>query len=101
MKAKVIKTGEIVEVVPSGKYLGQVEDAYSKRHWSFNEIEPIPDNVQKEKIIDWEQRRYELVKAATQGLTTVDDERGGLPIDIIAKLSIDIADAVIAKLKEE
>lgn len=99
MKVKIIKTGEIVEVVPA-KYVGQVEDAYSKRHWSFNEIEVIPDNIKQETIIDWEQRRFELVKAVTQGLSTVNGERGGLPIDIIAKLSIDIADAVIAKLKE-
>lgn len=102
MKAKVIKTGEIVEVVPSGKYLGQVEDAYSKRHWYFNEIEPIPDNVQKEKIIDWEQRRYELTKSAMQGILT-NMTRGSAFSDYedrVAIQSIKYADAIIDKLKE-
>lgn len=99
MKVKIIKTGEIVEVVPSGIYFGQVEDAYSKRHWSFNEIEIIPNNIKQENIIDWEQRRFELVKAVLQGWVASEDDRQ-YTIQEVIDIIFPLADAIIVKLKE-
>lgn len=56
----------------------------------------------EEKKIDWEQRRYELAKAAMQGFCS-NSQKQFINVDssIIAKLSICFADALIKKLKEE
>lgn len=92
MKAKVIATGEIVEV----SLVKNTKSTYVDSNGHFypdTKLEIIPD-------IDWEQRRFELVKAAVQGLSSI-EEHGGLPVYDIANISIDIADAVIVKLKEE
>lgn len=59
-------------------------------------------NNMEEKKIDWEQRRYELVKAAMQGFCS-NSQKQFINVDssIIAKLSICFADALIKKLKGE
>lgn len=103
MKAKVIATGEIVEVKYSHQSPKHDESVYVgiidyDRYWLLRELQLDPQGYIH--TIDWEQRRFELAKAAAQGLSTVDDERGGLSIDNIAEISIEIADAVIKKLKE-
>ena len=56
----------------------------------------------EEKKIDWEQRRYEIAKAAMQGFCS-NSQKQFINVDssIIAKLSICFADALIKKLKEE
>lgn len=56
----------------------------------------------EEKKIDWEQRRYELAKAAMQGFCS-NSQKQFINVDssIIAKLSICFADALIKKLKGE
>lgn len=52
------------------------------------------------KFIDWEERRYELAKAAMQGACA----RNDTPLDsfsyIDAKLCIEIANEMIKQLKE-
>lgn len=98
MKAKVIATGEIVDVSYShttSDGVGIYKDN-QERYWSSYQLEC------KETYIDWEQRRFELIKAAFQGLSANPYE------DIVkmgeeefADLAISYADAVIAKLKEE
>ena len=56
----------------------------------------------EEKKIDWEQRRYELAKAAMQGFSS-NSQKQLIIVDssIMAKLSICFADALIKKLKGE
>lgn len=56
----------------------------------------------EEKKIDWEQRRYELAKAAMQGFCS-NSQKQLINVDssIMAKLSICFADALINKLKGE
>lgn len=99
MKAKLEKTGEIVEVNPILINKVLVFETPDMHIYGTEELE-FDKNPFKD-YIDWEQRRFELVKAAMQGLTTIDNERGSLTIDTIVKLSINIADSIIAKLKKE
>lgn len=109
MKARIIKTGEIIEVLYSGS--GIYLAAY-KRHkqYSIEELEILEDY--KESIIDWEQRRFELVKAIIPGILsnellitrlekTIPEIQDEGNIDVIASLAIGYADAVIKELKEE
>lgn len=99
MRAKVIRTGEIVDVVKSTTYNPDkiYEDINSDRYWIEDEL----DFDDLNPTIDWEQRRFELVKAALQGTMANSNE------DIIAmheyqvaESCIEYADAVIEKLKE-
>ena len=105
MKAKVIATGEIVELLACDydytcsknvfKVVG-CGDVYYEHELDFLNIDTPP------KKIDWEQRRFELVKAAFCGLNAnTDDEVMRMDKYTIATLCVEYADAVIAKLKEE
>lgn len=105
MKARVKETGEIVEV----------EDLYNDgtalvngRYFKVSELDFFSDF----EAIDWEQRRYELAKAAMQGILSDEGEVGyacseadykkgekrTIPISI-ARFAIACADALINKLK--
>lgn len=54
----------------------------------------------EEKKIDWEQRRYELAKAAMQGFCSNPHEQiMSADSNIVAELSIGLADSLIEKLK--
>ena len=98
MKAKVIRTGEIVDVefIKQQQYICNINvyKASDGREFDNSDLEFKTD-------IDWEQRRFELIKAAVQGLSSVNDEHGGWLVEEIRDISINIADAVITKLKEE
>lgn len=93
MKARIKETGGIVEV----------EDLYDDgtalvngRYFKVSELDFF-DNFE---TIDWEQRRYELAKAAMQGyciaLGINDDSE---TYDDIAIGSLRVADVLIKKLK--
>lgn len=57
----------------------------------------IIDNI---PLIDWEQRRYELVKAAMQGFCSNPHEQiMSADSNIVAEWSIGFADSLIKKLK--
>lgn len=94
MKAKVIETGKTVEVVDKRYPMSgnlYYEDIDTKKHYGADELKPLRE-------IDWEQRRFELAKAALQGMATLrvwNDEND------LADWSLKIADAVIMKLKNE
>lgn len=66
--------------------------------YSPEEIELIDDTVPQSEI-DWEQRRFELVKAAMQGYITSGAEYTHTENQFknVAELSIGIADAVLAE----
>lgn len=91
MKAKVKKTGEIVDVMLIEGTEHTYTDSYCN-YYSDKDLEFIPE-------IDWEQRRFELVKASIQGILSRGNYAYGY--DTLATESIGYADAVIAKLKEE
>lgn len=106
MKAKIKATGEIVEV----------EDLYDDgtalvngRYFKVSELDFFDDF----ETIDWEQRRYELAKDVMKGLISnsfwmknlgmVLDETSNKKIDVVEIISIEsinYADALIKKLKE-
>lgn len=81
MKAKIRKTGEIVDVITySGHtYRSDIDvvsyidskgyecvDMKMNRFWDFEDVEECYLST-KENLIDWEERRFQLVKAAMQG----------------------------------
>lgn len=56
----------------------------------------------EEKKIDWEQRRYELAKAAMQGFCSNPHQQiMDADSNMVAEWSIGFADAMIKKLKGE
>lgn len=114
MFAKVKKTGVIVDVEFSHKDdTGEISfykdlttnEMYDKNGLVFiNEKKPTSE-------IDWEQRRFELVKAATQGMLAnrqyvsaayerATKTRAEIEF-VVAVNAVRYADAIILKLKEE
>lgn len=93
MKARVKSTGEIVEIknlYDDGTAL--VNDKYFK----VSELDFFSETI------DWEQRRYELAKAAMQGFCSNSHEQGmSNGSYMTAQRSLSYADALIKKLKGE
>lgn len=98
MKARVKSTGVLVDVTPqlninsphSGDYL------YVCDNMVFRECEL------DFSAIDWEQRRYELAKAAMQGFCSNPHEQVmSTGSNMTAQMSLSFADALIKKLKGE
>ena len=98
LKAKVKATGEVIDVEPSGTMLVSCG--------SFITIDgrKIPGTaLEFEKAIDWEQRRYEIAKAAMQGRLSNqygDVLVGERDFEGVAVSSVEFADALIAELKK-
>lgn len=92
MKAKIISTGEIVEV----GYIAGWRDDRSVYNASSSDIEIIDDNV--DKAIDWEQRRYEIAKDILASLVSV--HQSGLTDAVYDSFeAIKHADELIKQLK--
>lgn len=105
MKAKIKKTGEIVDI----KY-------NNNKKWYETPDGEIYSEYQLDfyynNNIDWEQRKFELVKAIIPGILsngllierlerTIPEIQDEGNIDVIVSLAIGYADDAIAKLKEE
>lgn len=117
MKAKVIATGEIVDVIHIGhsKDLHEAIFCDKNRYEYFGrELEFIDKNntYTTPKKIDWEQRRFELANAAMHGILSgkyIDTIDYVLPYvdgdpntyQLVGIEAIKFADAVIEKLKED
>lgn len=89
MKARVKSTGEIVEIkdlYDDGTAL--VGNMYIK----VSELNFFSENI------DWEQRRYELAKDIIKIVIANDY---GVNSDVVAKYSLNCADALIKRLKGE
>jgi hypothetical protein len=93
MKARIKSTGKIVEIknlYDDGTAL--VNDKYFK----VSELDFFSETI------DWEQRRYELAKAAMQGFCSNSHEQVmSASLNITAEWSLGFADALIKKLKGE
>ena len=93
MKARIKSTGKIVEIknlYDDGTAL--VNDKYFK----VSELDFFSETI------DWEQRRYELAKAAMQGFCSNSHEQGmSNGSYMTAQRSLSYADALINKLKGE
>ena len=94
MKARIKTTGEIVDVrsVMSNDNTDMFVCRQNDKVYSINELEIIYP-------IDWEQRRYELIKEA-MGANIAVIGINCFNENVIISTSIDIADAIIKKLKE-
>lgn len=93
MKARVKLTGEIVNIkdlYDDGTAL--VNDEYFK----ISELDFFSETI------DWEQRRYELAKAAMQGFCSNSHEQVmNASLNMTVEWSLGFADALIKKLKGE
>ena len=96
MKVIVKETGEIIEA----EYERQSGFAgYRNKkteYWYYD------SQIKAYNDIDWEQRRYELAKAAMQGFCSNPHEQiMSADSNVVAEWSIGFADAMIEKLKGE
>lgn len=94
MKVIVKETGEIIEA----EYERQSGFAgyrnKKKEYWYYD------SQIKAYNDIDWEQRRYELAKAAMQGFCSNPHEQiMSADSNVVAEWSIGFADAMIEKLK--
>ncbi len=98
MKARIKSTGVLVDVTPQLNINPQHSNDY---------LYVCGNMVYREceldfSAIDWEQRRYELAKAAMQGFCSNSHEQVmGIDSNMTAQISLSFADALIKKLKGE
>ena len=116
MKKRLRKTGEIVDVInyynlmsaerDTNDSVSYIDSKGEEHHhekglnlwWDFEDIEKTLSTD-----IDWEQRRYEIAKTVVHGQLTGPIIEGVDPnpsIPDLAKLAVNIADALIAELKK-
>lgn len=113
MKARVKETGVLIDVIPKVNINAQHsgDNLYVCDNMVFRECELDFLNVGN-LVIDWEQRRYELAKAAMQGILSDEEEvryacseadyKKGEKHTVpkgIARFAIACADALINELK--
>jgi len=98
MKARVKETGEIINIADYARVTLDRCDSYGNPiELSFDEVEILQERSDN---IDWEQRRYELVKAAMQGFCSNPHQQiMDADSNMVAEWSIDFADSLIKKLK--
>ena len=101
MKARIKETGVLIDVTPriniNALYNG--DNLYVCDNMVFRECELDFLNVGN-LVIDWEQRRYELAKAAMQGFCSNPHEQiMSVDSNIVAEWSLGFADSLIEKLK--
>ena len=102
IKVRIKQTGEIINIADYARVILDKCDSYGTPiELDFNEVEFIKENTNND--INWEQRRYELAKAAMQGLLNATSvERFTLRIkpSSIAEASLEYSDELIKKLKK-
>ena len=100
MKARVKSTGEIINIADYALVTLDKCDSYGDPiELSFDEVEIFQERSDN---IDWEQRRYELAKAAMQGFCSNPHEQGmSNGSYMTVQRSLSYADALIKKLKGE
>lgn len=98
MKARVKSTGVLVDVTPQLNINSQHNNDYLYvcDNMVYRECELDFLNVGN-LVIDWEQRRYELAKDIIKIVIANDY---GVNSDVVAKYSLNCADALIKRLKE-
>lgn len=100
MKAKIIETGEIVQVVSDSFHMGCVTILHKDNKFSnvhADEIEMIDEWGEKE--IDYEQRRYEIAKDVLAGIISNPNRFNNYDVDV--EISIVRADELIKQLKSK
>lgn len=99
MKARVKSTGVLVDVIPktNTNALHSGDNIYVCDNMVFRECELDFLNLGN-SAIDWGQRRYELAKDI---IKIVIANNSGVNPEVVAKYSLNCADALIKRLKEE
>ena len=110
MKARIKKTGELVNIAPYAKITLEACDSYG------NPIELSPEEVELVQEmgggIDWEQRRYEIARTilpfcaeTTRTILMaghgIGDKYSGMSVnDAVADQAVSCADSLIKRLKK-
>lgn len=101
MKARIKKTGEVVNIADYAKVtLDRCDSWGNPIELGFDEVEILQEPASD---IDWEQRRYEIAKDVMQGILfgfTATKEDVENNCNDIAQAAIMLADALIAELKK-
>lgn len=110
MKARVKETGILIDVIPKSNINAQHsgDNLYVCDNMIFRECDLDFLNIGN-SAIDWEQRRYELAKDITAthvSCHTIENINNSFIIndygyEVVADLSIKLADALIKRLKGE
>lgn len=106
MKAKVVETGEIVDITIYKARFGGPEgywDSKNKKEYSKSELDFNIDTQISKETIDWEQRRYEIAKAALVGRFSspaIEGVNPNPPMADVCKWSVTLADILIKELKK-
>ena len=112
MKARIKKTGELVNLAPYAKITLNTCDSYgSPIELSPEEVELVQETI--DSNIDWEQRRYEIARTilpycaeTTRTILMsghgIGDQYAGKTIpDAVSEQAIQYADALIERLKSK
>ena len=102
MKARIKKTGEVVNIADYAKVtLDRCDSWGNPIELGFDEVEILQEPASD---IDWEQRRYEIAKEMVTVIfqeTKEYSSSGGISdYHDIPKLAVDYADLLIAELKK-
>lgn len=118
MKAKIRKTGEIVDVIafksseacPEKSWVRYVDSEGLDRTRKLNALRDLEViDKTEDKAVDWEQRRYELAKSAMNGILSNENEVGFSCYEVIygkketkaiAQHAVACADALIEELRK-
>lgn len=110
MKARVKETGVLIDVIPKCNTKAQhsVDNLYVCDNIIFRECDLDFSNIGN-SAIDWEQRRYELAKEITAAIVschTIENINNSFirnddGYEVVADISIKLADILIKKLKGE
>ena len=95
MKAKIIRTGEIIDVVWDDKMNSWSNCNDQSIFYLNNELYFL-----KDKEIDWEQRRYEIAKEAIRGVALNADCFTRIEIETTVNNALELADLLIVELKK-
>lgn len=105
MKVRIKKTGEVYNIPEYKKIeVSQCDSLGNPLEFDFDEVEFIPTMffpfeekntilLKPEKTIDWEERRYELVKGIISNIPS--------PTETDCDIVISIVDSLIKRLKDE
>ena len=99
MKARIKKTGEVINIAEYAKVVLESCNSYGDPlELGFDEVEILQD---KSDDIDWEQRRYELAKELMKGFASnPHNQCVDATTETLAQWSVGGADALIAELKK-
>ena len=98
MKARIISTGEIINIADYARVtLDKCDDYGNPIEVSFEDIELIKDSS---STIDWQQVRIQAAIASMQALRSNTGYNQCTPVEI-AKFSVTYADALVKELKGE